>query len=104
MTPRDHYAAAALQGLLASPQTDAGAFCDTNRSAVASVAADMADAMVYEACGRWGHDYEEEPRRNERDVPLRRWCRRCDHQQSREQNLSPCGTHCEYGEWKDGAP
>lgn len=97
MKTRDYYAAAALVGMMTDYPGNKG----RKKETVVAEACDLADALIAEACRRWGHDYEEEPRRNEMDVPLRRWCRRCDHQQHREQDLAPTGDHCE---WKDGAP
>ncbi len=53
MTPRDHYAAGALQGLLA--EAAGSQPWDSQSPALVSLAADIADLMAAEACKRWGH-------------------------------------------------
>lgn len=70
MTPRDHYAAAALSGLLRATDGE----CAEHVAAAAIV---LAQCVANAACASWGHDY---PRRDFSQagyVPPMGWCRRC---------------------------
>jgi hypothetical protein len=86
-TTKDMYAAAVIQGLLARG-------CDW-RSAV-NTAAEAAVELAEVACDNWGHDWKfPEHGYSERT------CRRCDKKQTRESDVSRCGSYVDYGEWED---
>lgn len=106
MTPRDHYAAAALSGILAAPDV-------VSQHIAVGLAVDIATDVAVEACRRWGHlwseDYKNvyggEPARR---IGERRECHRCGHAQTRTltEVMPPAGStmmpYDEPGEWKDG--
>jgi hypothetical protein len=52
MTPRDHYAAAALQGIISTAPS--GGLLEPE--AISLSAIEIAERMAVEACKRWGHD------------------------------------------------
>jgi len=76
MTPRDHFAAAALTALVRGSRT----YCDEDLAVLADSACAFAEAVARQACARWGHLYERTTDESARCIRCGvMTIRRCDH-------------------------